>query len=177
MVLSGTWCPFHFGCASSPRSNLPPSIGWRQGYETLSSTANALRAASSDRRRFRKDQLRAITTELDPLKLLEEMRAVQAHLAALADGDTPPAMTAEAPNLATFMASLYSAWRAGEIRPTFSIEAKLRYLRGLQRMSERRNNIQSASDPRACFGSDFVSILNKHPMTGPIGARIERRLA
>ena len=82
-----------------------------------------------------KDKLRVITTELDPLKLLEEMRAVQAYLAALADGEAPPAMTAEPPNLATFMASLSSAWHDGEIRPTFSIEAKPRYLRSLQRIS------------------------------------------
>jgi transposase InsO family protein len=28
---------------------------------------------------------------------------------------------------------------------------------------------QGASDPQVYFGSDFVSILNKHPMTGPTG--------
>ncbi len=32
--------------------------------------------------------------------VVEEVRAVQAHLAALADGELPPAMTAEPPNLA-----------------------------------------------------------------------------
>jgi len=82
-----------------------------------------------------KSKLREISAELDPLKLLEEMRAVQAHLAALADGETPPPMSSEAPNLAAFVASLSSAWHAGEIRPTFSIEAKPRYLRGLERVS------------------------------------------
>ena len=79
-----------------------------------------------------KDTLREISAELDPLKLLEEMRAVQAYLAALADGDTPPQLTSDQPDLAAFVASLSSAWRAGEIRPTFSVEAKPRYLRGLQ---------------------------------------------
>src|SRR5580700_3512053 len=79
-----------------------------------------------------KDKLREISAQLDPLKLLEEMRAVQAYLTALADGETPPAMTAEPPNLATFVASLSSAWRDGEVRPTFSLDAKPRYLRGLQ---------------------------------------------
>jgi integrase-like protein len=82
-----------------------------------------------------KSKLREISAELDPLKLLEEMRAVQAHLAALSDGETPPPMTSEPPNLAAFVASLSSAWHAGEIRPTFSIEAKPRYLRGLERIS------------------------------------------
>ena len=84
-----------------------------------------------------KSTLREIAADLDPLKLLEEMRAVQAYLAALAIGETPPPTTAEPPNLAVFVASLSSAWRAGEIRPTFSIEAKPRYLRGLQEVSKQ----------------------------------------
>src|SRR5580700_8094039 len=79
-----------------------------------------------------KDKLREVAALLDPLKLLEEMRAVQAYLTALADGDTPPTMSTEPPNLATFVASLSSAWRDGEVRPTFSLNAKPRYLRGLQ---------------------------------------------
>ncbi|BCG76051.1 hypothetical protein MesoLj113a_72090 [Mesorhizobium sp. 113-1-2] len=82
-----------------------------------------------------KNKLREIAGDLDPLKLLEEMRAVQAYLAALADGETPPPATSEPPNLAAFVASLSSAWHAGEIRPTFSIEAKPRYLRSLQKVS------------------------------------------
>jgi hypothetical protein len=82
-----------------------------------------------------KDKLREVVAELDPLKLLEEVRAVQAHLAALADGDAPPQMTSEPPNLAAFVASLSSAWHAGEVRPTFSAEAKPRYLRSLQKIS------------------------------------------
>jgi hypothetical protein len=79
-----------------------------------------------------KEKLREMSAQLDPLKLLEEMRAVQAYLTALADGETPPAMCSEPPNLATFVASLSSAWRDGEVRPTFSVDAKPRYLRGLQ---------------------------------------------
>lgn len=82
-----------------------------------------------------KSKLREVSANLDPLKLLEEMRAVQAYLAALADGETPPLMISEPPNLAAFVASLSSAWHVGEIRPTFSIEAKPRYLRGLERVS------------------------------------------
>jgi hypothetical protein len=82
-----------------------------------------------------KDKLREISAALDPLKLLEEMRAVQAYLAALADGEAPSTMIAEPPNLATFIAGLSSAWHNGEVRPTFSIDAKPRYLRGLQTVS------------------------------------------
>jgi hypothetical protein len=79
-----------------------------------------------------KAKLREVAGALDPLKLLEEMRAVQAHLTALADGEIPPGSTPEPPDLAAFVASLSSAWRAGEVRPTFSIAAKPRYLRSLQ---------------------------------------------
>lgn len=82
-----------------------------------------------------KNTLREISAELDPLKLLEEMRAVQAYLAALANGETPPQLTSDPPDLAAFVASLSSAWRAGEIRPIFSVEAKPRYLRSLQKVS------------------------------------------
>jgi hypothetical protein len=84
---------------------------------------------------------------LDPLKLLEEMRAVQAYLAALADGETPPPMVSEPPNLAAFVASLSSAWHMGEVRPTFSIDAKPRYLRGLERISAQA---QIAPPPQSC---------------------------
>jgi hypothetical protein len=93
-----------------------------------------------------KSTLRGIAAGLDPLKLLEEMRAVQAHLAALANGETPPPTTSEPPNLAAFVASLSSAWHAGEIRPTFSIETKPRYLRSLQKVPTQ---ILVASPPPA----------------------------
>ena len=83
-----------------------------------------------------KIQLPTVAAALDPLKLLEEIRAMQAHLIALADGDTPPGQTADPPDLTAFIASLSSAWRAGEVRPTFSVEAKPRYLRSLQAVAK-----------------------------------------
>lgn len=79
-----------------------------------------------------KARLREVASALDPLKLLEEIRAVQAHLVTLADGGHLPSTIAEPPDLSGFVASLSSAWRAGEVRPTFSVAAKPRYLRGLQ---------------------------------------------
>jgi len=79
-----------------------------------------------------KTKLREVASALDPLKLLEEIRAVQAHLVVLADGETPPSVMTEPPDLSAFIAGLSSAWRTGEIRPTFSVEAKPRYLRSLQ---------------------------------------------
>ena len=41
-----------------------------------------------------KAKLRQIAETLDPLKLLEEIRAMQAYLVALADGETPPSAAA-----------------------------------------------------------------------------------
>jgi hypothetical protein len=104
-------------------------------------------------------KLREIANTLDPLKLLEEMRALQAHLTALADGEIPPGTTPEPPDLASFMAGLSSAWRAGEIRPTFSVAAKPRYLRGLQ--SVARSN--AASRP----ASAAALTANSHPLAPP----------
>ena len=94
-----------------------------------------------------KNTLREIAADLDPLKLLEEMRAVQAYLAALANGETPPPTTADPPDLAAFVAGLSSAWHAGEIRPTFSIEAKPRYLRSLQNLPKQTTSSTSALKP------------------------------
>lgn len=79
-----------------------------------------------------KAKLREVAGALDPLKLLEEIRAVQAHLVILADGGYLPSTMPEPPDLSGFVASLSSAWRAGEVRPTFSAQAKPRYLRSLQ---------------------------------------------
>jgi hypothetical protein len=79
-----------------------------------------------------KMHLRSVASALDPLKLLEEIRAVQAHLIAIVDGESPTVTMPEAPDLAAFIAGLSSAWRAGEIRPTFALDAKPRYLRSLQ---------------------------------------------
>lgn len=79
-----------------------------------------------------KIKLREVAGALDPLKLLEEIRAVQAYLVTLADGDSLPNAIPEAPDISGFVASLASAWRTGEVRPTFSADARPRYLRSLQ---------------------------------------------
>jgi hypothetical protein len=84
-----------------------------------------------------KAKLREVAGALDPLRLLEEIRAVQAHLVMLADGETPPSVIAEPPDLSAFISGLSSAWRAGEVRPTFSVEAKPRYLRSLQAVGQQ----------------------------------------
>jgi hypothetical protein len=98
-----------------------------------------------------KSKLREVAEALDPLQLLEEVRAVQAHLVAIADGDTLAPPATQPPNLAAFLASLSSAWRAGEVRPTFSAEAKPRYLRGLQKIEVVKDT------PRPPVGSSTSS--------------------
>src|SRR5262249_23560389 len=61
-----------------------------------------------------KAHLRNLVITLDPLKLPEEIRAMQAHLIAFADGETPPSMTPAAPDLGAFIASLLA--RGGPVR-------------------------------------------------------------
>jgi hypothetical protein len=80
-----------------------------------------------------KARLREVAEALDPLQLLEEIRTMQSHLVVLADGDQPYEASVGELNLANFLASLSSAWRAGEIRPTHLQESSPpRYLRRIQ---------------------------------------------
>ena len=65
-----------------------------------------------------KDRLRAVLGTVDPLALLDEIRAVQHHLAALAAGATVHPMPERDADLDGFLRSLALAWRAGEVRPT-----------------------------------------------------------
>jgi hypothetical protein len=80
-----------------------------------------------------KTRLREVAEELDPLQLLEEIRAMQSHLVVLADGGQPYEPSTNELNLANFLAGLSGAWRAGEIRPTHAQESSPpRYLRRIQ---------------------------------------------
>ena len=106
-----------------------------------------------------KVKLREIAGALDPLKLLEETRAMQAHLTALADGEIPPSITADPPDLAAFVAGLSSAWRAGEGRPTFSVAAKPRYLRSLQSvpLKDVLSDARRRAGPRLCASCEAAT--------------------
>jgi hypothetical protein len=80
-----------------------------------------------------KARLREVAEALDPLQLLEEIRAMQSHMVILADGGQPYEPSTKEVNLANFLAGLSSAWRAGEIRPTHINESShLLYLRRIQ---------------------------------------------
>ena len=65
-----------------------------------------------------KDRLRAIAVTTDPLRLLDEMRAVQRHIAGLARGEYANAPAHRNADLESFLRDLAAAWQHGEARPT-----------------------------------------------------------
>jgi hypothetical protein len=65
-----------------------------------------------------KEQLRAAALTLDPLRLLDEIRTVQHHLASLASGEVVHALPHRDADLERFLKSLATAWKEGEVRPT-----------------------------------------------------------
>ncbi len=89
----------------------------RKKYETPATPCARLLACESIEE-HQKERLRAVLATLDPLQLLDEIRTMQAHLASLAAGSKAYAAPSRNPNLDRFLASLESAWKGGEIRPT-----------------------------------------------------------
>ena len=65
-----------------------------------------------------KERLREVAAKLDPLSLLEEIRAVQHHLAGLAAGQTPHLPPCHDGSLDAFLKGLATAWKDGEVRAT-----------------------------------------------------------
>jgi hypothetical protein len=65
-----------------------------------------------------KEQLRAAALTLDPLRLLDEIRTVQHHVAGLAAGKVVHALPHRDADLERFLKSLATAWKEGEVRPT-----------------------------------------------------------
>jgi len=57
-----------------------------------------------------KERLRVVAAQLDPLRLLEEIRAVQHHLSALSAGQTTHLAPRQDGNLDGFLAGLATAW-------------------------------------------------------------------
>ena len=64
-----------------------------------------------------RDALARTCAQLDPVRLLREMRSAQQRLVDIADSSTMPA-TAFEPSLEQFLSGLRTAWKEGEIRPT-----------------------------------------------------------
>ena len=75
-----------------------------------------------------KRQVEAQRTELDPVRLLSDIRAVQQRLVEIAD--TPEMVAAiEQPPLEQFLTGLRTAWQEGEVRPTARPKQKAKRLR------------------------------------------------
>ena len=71
-----------------------------------------------------KERLRAVLASLDPLRLLDEIRTMQRHIAGLARGDQVHAPPHRDADLERFLASLATAWMEGEVRPTHQPKPK-----------------------------------------------------
>ena len=71
-----------------------------------------------------KARLREITSKIDPLQLLDEIRRVQHHIVRIAGGEASHAALPQRDDLSRFLASLSTAWRVGEVRPTHQSVAK-----------------------------------------------------
>ena len=71
-----------------------------------------------------KERLRAVLASLDPLRLLDEIRTMQRHIAGLARGDQVHAPPHRDADLERFLASLATAWMKGEVRPTHQPKPK-----------------------------------------------------
>jgi hypothetical protein len=65
-----------------------------------------------------KELLRAALVTLDPLRLLDEIRTVQHHLAGLASGGPVHVLPHRDADLDRFLRSLATAWKDGDARPT-----------------------------------------------------------
>jgi hypothetical protein len=65
-----------------------------------------------------KDRLRAVLATLDPLRLLDEIRTVQHHLAGFAAGEVHNVLPHRDADLDRFLKSLAFVWKEGEVRPT-----------------------------------------------------------
>ena len=72
-----------------------------------------------------KARLREQFTTLDPVQLLQRIRAAQQVLANHASGSHDPAPpVSPGTDVATFLSSLCNAWQAGEVRPTHRNQAR-----------------------------------------------------
>jgi hypothetical protein len=65
-----------------------------------------------------KERLRAILPTLDPLRLLDDVRTMQRHVAKLAAGETPRIPATDDASLQQLLQGLATAWLNGEVRST-----------------------------------------------------------
>ena len=73
-----------------------------------------------------KDRLRGLAATLDPLRLLDEIRAAQHQLVGLVAGEKSHVPAQRDGDLEAFLRSLATAWHDGEVRPTHRTTPKPR---------------------------------------------------
>jgi hypothetical protein len=125
-----------------------------------------------------KCKLREVAGALDPLQLLEEIRAMQSYLVVLSDGDKTAVPNPPEHSLSAFLASLSSAWRDGEIRPTHRRESEPRYLRQIQTVVRREPFAARPADlppPKAETTTRRVVVDKNKPEVPPLDPEIERQ--
>lgn len=98
-----------------------------------------------------KDRLRATLLTLDPLRLLDEIRMVQEHIAALAAGEVTRMLPRRDADLERFLKSLALAWKEGEVRPTH------------RRASKSPRHWRTREDPFADLWGRLLVWLNAEP--------------
>ena len=74
-----------------------------------------------------REKLRAQFLSLDPVRLLQDIRLAQQTLSDIAAHGVSAEAVASKPNVADFVASLASAWKDGEARPTHRKQPKARH--------------------------------------------------
>jgi hypothetical protein len=112
-----------------------------------------------------KTRLREVAEMLDPIRLLEEIRTGQNQLAALAEGKPlQPPQTGD-PDLARFLATLSTAWRGGEVRPTHAARSEAtRYERSIA--SVIGSQIPKAASPPP--PQPLTRVIPNHQMPEPL---------
>lgn len=124
-------------------------------------------------------KLREVASALDPLQLLEEIRAMQSYMVVLADGGKRDTPNPPEQSLSAFLASLSSAWREGEVRPTHRLESTPRYLRQIQSVVLRdTSTARQASPPRtpkAVPVPERPVVAENRPAAPLLDPEIERR--
>jgi hypothetical protein len=126
-----------------------------------------------------KCKLREGASALDPLQLLEEIRAMQSYLVVLADGGKMDVPNPPEQSLSAFLASLSSARREEEIRPTHRLESEPRYLRRIQSVVRRDTITARQTDPprppKAVPAPERPVVTENRPAAPRLNPEIERQ--
>jgi hypothetical protein len=99
---------------------------WRPRSQTLSCASDTLQRLLADSRTPEpvRTALTQAFAQLDPVRLLREMRAAQQRLVDVADNTSCTIVDRAQPPLDQFLAGLRTAWKEGEIRPTATTKPK-----------------------------------------------------